>query len=54
MTTLTIQEREEQYNREMWAAYEDFCTQQGRSATETWDDFFELFPQYEPIEDCMG
>lgn len=51
MTHLTLKEHEEQYNKELNAAWEDFCQENNRKAYDNWDDFFETHPHFEPEED---
>ncbi len=51
MTHLTLKEREEQYNRELNTAWEEFCQENNRKSYDNWDDFFECHPHFEPQED---
>jgi hypothetical protein len=51
MTHLTIKEQEEQYNKDLNAAWEDFCFENNRKSRNNWEDFFETHPHFEPIEE---
>jgi hypothetical protein len=51
MTHLTLKEHEEQYNKELNQAWEEFCRENNRKTNDNWEDFFECHPHFEPQED---